>query len=311
MKVAILSYYSGMVDRGVETWAVNLQKKLKPNIEISIISGSKLSLKSDNWFYHRGLILINVLESIPKWANSDVIIPTNGTFQTLICRIVSWIYRKPMIVFGHAGLGADDVWNLWCSPNIFVAFTEAQAEWAKKYKLPWTTITKINHAVDTKRFTPAVKKVTHNIVLSVAANIPHKRINLVELAVKQIPDAQFVAVGPGNPITVPFENMPEQYRQAKVFCLVTETWEAFGLVYLEALATNLPVIATDDPTRREIVGNGGILVAHPDNSDELVTALQQALKTDWKDLPRRQAEKFSWDKIAIQYQELFNRLCSQ
>ena len=39
-------------------------------------------------------------------------------------------------------------------------------------------------------------------------------------------------------------------------------------------------------------------------------ALENALKMSWGDKPRRQAEKFSWDKIAKQYEDLFKQLVS-
>jgi hypothetical protein len=32
--------------------------------------------------------------------------------------------------------------------------------------------------------------------------------------------------------------------------------------------------------------------------------LQKALDTNWGDIPRRQAEKFSWDEIAKKYNNL-------
>ncbi len=301
-KIAILSFYSGHSDRGVETWAENLSTKLGDKFDINIISGENYKWKSNNWFYHRWLIFKHTIFSINRWLNKDIIISANGTFQTLICRIVSWINKKPLIVFGHSGSGADDKWNLWCSPNVFVAFSNPQAAWANKFKFPWTKVMIIPHAVDTNIFTPNDKIKKTIEVLCVAANSPDKRVDLVRKAV----NSQLLVVGSGQEIQMDHDKMPEIYQKAKVFCLVPQLWEAFGLVFLEAMACNLPVVTIDDPVRREIVGSAGIFVKNPENTHELANAIKLALKTDWGDKPRQQAEKFSWDKIATQYEKLFN-----
>lgn len=287
-KIAILSYHSGRVNRGVESWAKEVQMHLA-SFETTIFSR---------------LDVYNPL----IYLSADVVVSTGGRLEVLICRLMTWIRRKPMVVFGHSGPGADDKWNLWCCPSIFVAFSSSQAEWVVRHKLPWTKIKVIPHAVDTDAFRPATKNPQNNIILCVAANTPNKRINLVKQAVSLIPGVEFMAVGPGNPKQVPFEQMPLIYPKARVFCFVPEPWEAFGLVFLEALACNLPVVTVNDPVRQEIVGNAGILVNNPENAQELSTAIKTALNRDWEDIPREQAEKFSWDKISNEYEKLFNSL---
>lgn len=288
MKVAILSYYSGSWSRGAETWAYNLQKRLEDKIQIEIISGWKSFIP----FY---------------WFSSNIIVPVNGRFQALLTRVVCWLTGKPMVIFGNSGPGADDKWNLLCCPDVFVVSVQYQAEWAQKFKLPWTKIQLIHHAVDTQKFSPSAKKARSNIVLAVAADTPAKRIGLVAAAVKLLPKVKFLHIG-GDPRQSKYNELPDIYRQASVFCLVPVPWQAFGLVYLEAMACNLPVVTTDDPIRREIVGPAGVFVKNPEDPKELSLAIKKALETDWKDIPRQQALKFSWDKIAIQYQDLFNSL---
>lgn len=289
MEVAILCFHFNSQSRGVETWARNLSQKITGSIEIKIISGWKI---------------YNPLE----WGGSDAIVATDGRLSVLWCRLVTWILGKSLVVFGHSGPGADDKWNLLCSPNIFVAFSEPQSDWANKYKLPWTQIKTIHHAVDTDVFKPALKKPIKNIVLCVAANTVDKRVDLVKKAVSLVPDALFMAVGPGNPQQVSFEQMPPIYQQARILCFTPQPWEAFGLVFLEAMACNLPVVTINDPVRQEIVGEAGILVNNPEDSRELASAIQEALSTDWGNIPRKQAEKFSWTQIGKLYESLFNSL---
>lgn len=264
------------MERGVETWAENLKANFS---EIQIISGPRSYIP----FF---------------WKSFDVVIPTNGRFQILLARL----FCRKIIVFGHSGPGADDKWNLWCNPNVFIAFSNFQANWAKRFKLPWTKVVTIPHAVNLQMFIPMFTKKTVD-VLCVAANSPNKRVNLVRLAVKDLK-----VVGSGQADQVPFKKMPLIYNQARVFCFVPQPWEAFGLVLLEAMACNLPVVTIDDPIRREIVGNAGIFVKNPENIVELSAAVEKALKKDWRAKPRKQAEKFSWHKIAKKYIKLFKSL---
>ena len=288
MKVAILSFYSGHWSRGVETWAANLKQRLHKAIQVDIIPGWKSYVP----FF---------------WLTSDILVPANGRLQSLLCRIVCWFTGKPLVIFGNSGPGADDKWNLLCSPDVFVVSSSFQAEWAKKFKLPQTLIRLIPHAVDTRKFTPPAPPPKENIVLCVAADTPAKRIGLVRAAVKLLPGVRFVHVG-GDPRQAKYHDLPAAYRAARVFCLVPVPWEAFGLVFLEALASNLPVVTIDDPVRREIVGDAGIFVKNPQNASQLAQAIDLALKTDWQNKPTSQAAKFSWDKITRQYYQLFTSL---
>jgi glycosyltransferase involved in cell wall biosynthesis len=165
------------------------------------------------------------------------------------------------------------------------------------------------------------------IVLAVGAFTEQKRMDLVIRAVAKLDNTSLLIVGGGGDLkdeindlgiktlgkerfatmTVPFEQMPEVYRTADVFTLASASSESFGNVLVEAMASGVPVVATDDPARREIVGDAGILV-NPENSDEYAASLKRAMETAWGERPRKQAEKFSWDIISEKYEELFKEL---
>jgi len=104
--------------------------------------------------------------------------------------------------------------------------------------------------------------------------------------------------------------IPKFYRNSDLFTLPSNEFEAFGIVYLEALASGLPVVATDDALRKEIIRDAGILV-NPEDIDVYAKALEKALKTDWGDKPRNQAKKFSWDKVVKKYESLFQELTNK
>jgi len=109
-------------------------------------------------------------------------------------------------------------------------------------------------------------------------------------------------------VGVKYEDMPSVYRACDVFVFLQRSSEAFGIVYLEAMASGLPVVAADDSARREIVGDAGVFVDDSGNVDGLGEAIEKALETDWGMRPRGQAKNFSWDKIAVQYEKVFNSL---
>lgn len=74
-----------------------------------------------------------------------------------------------------------------------------------------------------------------------------------------------------------FKALIAEYRNASVFALPTSQ-EGFGIVFLEAMAASLPIVAGDAAAVPEVVRNGvtGILV-RPDDSEALARALQLLL----------------------------------
>jgi glycosyltransferase involved in cell wall biosynthesis len=76
---------------------------------------------------------------------------------------------------------------------------------------------------------------------------------------------------------VAFDRLTGEYRRADVFCLPSRQ-EGFGIVFLEAMAAGLPIVAARAAAVPEVVSDGesGILVA-PDSADELATALDRLL----------------------------------
>ena len=118
------------------------------------------------------------------------------------------------------------------------------------------------------------------------------------------------------------------YSQAAVFCCPS-IYEPFGIINLEAMACGTPVVASAVGGIREVVVNGetGYLVEpdlsdkpphDPKDGDAFAARLADAINTLIRDPSlarkmgqegRRRVEKyFSWQSIALQTKELYQRL---
>jgi glycosyltransferase involved in cell wall biosynthesis len=84
--------------------------------------------------------------------------------------------------------------------------------------------------------------------------------------------------------------------------------ESFGNVFLEALATGLPIIAYDVPRTRWIIGDAGCF-ARSETTEDLTAAIRQALELGPRAVADERAQSFGWDSIARQYHDFFQHLC--
>lgn len=311
VKVVFLSRTYSSVLRGVETHVKELSKRLKFDVEV--LEGKE----ADD--------LSRILKG-----KFDVVIPTNGRMQAVKVGLGKLIGGYKTIITGHAGIGRDDYINLLTLPNVFVALTDFQFAWAKKFSL-MSKIVKIPNGIDLSIFTTKGKKkdlhLQRPIILSVGALEWYKNHDLTIKAVSKLKKGSVLIIGSGSKkeellklgsdllgygkfrlIAEEYKNMPEYYRGADLFMLPSWDREAFGIVYLEAMASGLPVIAPKDSIREEIIQEGGVLV---ENLEPVAYAksIEQALSKKWDNLPRNQASKYSWDIVAEKYTQLIQNLC--
>ena len=73
------------------------------------------------------------------------------------------------------------------------------------------------------------------------------------------------------------------YRAADV-CVIPSRWEGFGLVAVEAMASGVPVVASDLPGLREVVGDAALLFP-PGDAEALARQIRRLL-----DSPELKAE---------------------
>jgi len=74
---------------------------------------------------------------------------------------------------------------------------------------------------------------------------------------------------------VPHPELPDVLRASDLFLLTTEPPESFGIVLIEAMATGLPVIATDYPGVRAVVADGTGLLAPQGDAGAVAARLRE------------------------------------
>jgi glycosyltransferase involved in cell wall biosynthesis len=185
-----------------------------------------------------------------------------------------------------------------------------------------------------RRFAAAARLTSSRpTVLSVARMYPRKRLDdLLRAAVilrRRIPDVQVRIVGDGperdrlgrlhaelglgDTVVLRGEvsraELSVEYVSADCFCLPT-VQESFGLVFAEAMAAGLPVVACRAAAVPEIVEDGrtGVLVT-PRRPDELAAAMETVLTNDGlrKELgehARQRVEAYGLDRVARAFMEV-------
>jgi glycosyltransferase involved in cell wall biosynthesis len=260
----------------------------------------------------------------------DIVLPGNGGIQNLIVRIASWLFGWKHVIVGHAGMGAPDKWNMLTRPDYYIYPSKRNLNWAKGLAYSnGLKMTDITHGVDIKRFSkgrgmsiPLEKP----IVLCVSSLDPYKRVDLAVRAVSKMKKGSLLLIGGDGGgsrvddlakrllgkkrylrIKVSPTEMPKYYSSSDVFTLPSDRFEAFGIANLEAMASGLPIVATDDKLRREILGDAGIFV-DPSDISEYAHALEKAASSELGKKTLERAKLFSWDKIVRKYEDVFEEL---
>ena len=104
----------------------------------------------------------------------------------------------------------------------------------------------------------------------------------------------------------PFTNhIQDYYSEAQIYVL-SSRWEGFGLVLVEAMAHGLPVVSSDLPTSKEIMGDNALYFPNGD-IEALASKLQEATQIAWpakSEEAIRTARRFDISEVMPQWQEV-------
>lgn len=168
------------------------------------------------------------------------------------------------------------------------------------------------------------------IVLVASALIPSKRVEDAIRVVAQADDDAILVVAGDGPervavdalanhllpgrftrLVVKPDDMPSLYRSVDLLLHLSKD-EAFGLIYIEALASGLPVVAHETPTTRWILGDDAVLI---DTTilEDAASAVREALDSGTDVSAARAArcgERFAWERVATQYEAFLDEVVS-
>jgi glycosyltransferase involved in cell wall biosynthesis len=210
-------------------------------------------------------------------------------------------------------------------------------EFYARNKSQWQSVL-IPNGVDTCRFTPSHRQLSPASgkeqrvrILMVSALDACKRVDEGIRAAAALPDCELFVAG-GGPLAgelrelgtsllgdrfecreVPAAEMPAIYQSADVL-LHMSTGEAFGNVYIEALATGLPVVAHKCGVTDWIIGDSGVLV-DTTNTSEVTLGLHRAFHSRSGIATSARAAtchtRFSWQSVATHYAHFFDQVCAE
>jgi len=110
------------------------------------------------------------------------------------------------------------------------------------------------------------------------------------------------------------KDVPSLLRQAQIF-LLTSKWEGFGLVVAEAMASGLPVVVSDLPGVREVVGNNGEcgFLIDPNNVELIAARLHQLVCDHQQRISmgmcgKQRVQRFSIDFTIQHYTKLYEKV---
>jgi len=306
------------------------------------------------WFYYRGIR--NSVKKIYKKFKFDVIHAHVALPDGYGAMLVNRFYGKPLIVNVHGlDIFYTVKKNHKCTRAIREVFRKADRivtvsnKLAKKVSLYCKDLQKIkiiNNGIASERIFQGESRIKQKyekkkILLSVGDLIKQKGIDYVIRAfpqvLKKIPNLVYLVIGKGseeknlkrltkellleNYIIFlgqqPYQKVMEYMSICDLFVL--PSWnEGFGVVYLEAMAHNKPVIGSMREGIEDVIHNGeNGLVVRPKDVNSLRETILRVLENPefGKQIGQRAGklvrEKFTWQKNAERVYGIYSELISE
>jgi glycosyltransferase involved in cell wall biosynthesis len=305
--------------------SIQIKSKFRDNFKIPWRNG-KAYLES---FYFGKTWYKKMIKSKAKY---DLIFNNAGLGGSFWCKKYRRKTKTPFITRARGG-GREEKINYWFKPDLMVFLTKENMKSTKKF-LPKVNSIVITNAIDLEEYKTAKKQskliegLERPIYLGTSAFERYKRNNLIIKALSKLDKGSLLLLGDGTLKdetvnlgkkllgsrfryggVIPHSERAEiinLYKNVDIFVQAARK-EAFGVVFLEAMASNLPVVTQKDTRREEIIGDAGVLV-NCEDKDEFAKALSETANRKWDNIPLNQAKKYKWETIKRNYQEIFDTL---
>jgi len=330
LNIALLCNGLGIVDRGSETLTKEIYKHLKNDFEIDMFSAKNTGTKNRNQIkipwrngkaYLESYYFCRYLYKKHMLDNYNIIINNAGFPGSYWCRKQRKRNKTPFITLERGG-GKEELLNYLFKPDYMIYLTEtSENNNNKKRYLPKIKTTTIPIGINIEEFKDKSKSklvdgLEHPIILSTSALVSFKRIDLIINALEYYGKGSLIQTSDGNMQKewvelgkqklgsrfkyvgrINRKKLLKLYNSCDIFVNASGS-EAFGIVYLEAMASELPIITQDDRRRREIIGEAGFFI-DCESKHQFINAIKNVHTTKKHSL--EQAKKFSWDKIKTRY----------
>jgi glycosyltransferase involved in cell wall biosynthesis len=197
----------------------------------------------------------------------------------------SWPYWQENFQPRRGVPGVRILWKIFLKNLKVIGVTPAVVDSVKKFE-PAARAVRIPHSVDLEKFFPQKGKQNKRLkVVTLTQLYPEKGISqIIELA-RRIPEADFEIISRGGTTEkevreaekeltnfkwVDDQNREKKLREADIFILASyriARWEElFGMAIIEAMASGLSVVVTDQVGPRDVVEDGktGFIVPQKD-----------------------------------------------
>ncbi|MBI2984381.1 MAG: glycosyltransferase family 4 protein [Candidatus Kerfeldbacteria bacterium] len=271
---------------------------------------------------------------LPLIASKAMRTPKVGTYHTARQASGGWLERIPAI---FRSVFLDAVGKI----NHHIAVSPAAEEFVHRY-FPAVDLTIIPNGVDVERFSPSVPAVAKYrdgrlTILFVGRMDPRKGAKFLFAALpyieRRLKNYRVLVVGTGwmqkyYDALIPHhlrrrvefagyispEELPRYYRSADIYCSPATGNESFGIVLLEAMASGVPIVASDIDGYRWVVepGQEGLLVP-PRSPPHLANAIVELADNDRQrrqmgELGRAKAMQYAWPKVVDRIEAVYRQI---
>ncbi len=277
---------------------ISLSRKCKSVItihDLSFLRFPEFFSKRKN-FWHRSLNIQKMIK------NFDIVVAISENTKRDIIELLNISPTKIKVIYS----GLDD--------KYFFANNQQEKNKIKnKYKLPDKFILFLGNLEPRKNIISLIKACEYlwknkqfNFSLVIAGAPAWKYKNIFKIYKKSFYQDKIKFLG-----YVSERDKPFLYNLANLF-VFPSFYEGFGFPPLEAMACGTPVVASAYASLPEILNKAAILV-DPHNIKDLAQAIfilgtNQCLRQEFVKRGLKQAKKYSWEKTAKEYLELWENL---